>query len=190
MAGRQTSVVNNVDHPALIQALIEDGWRGEWHYTSDGKIALDNNQGSLCTYLKEHRHLDYFQAIQLVLNLGTQVVALAKLGKGLVSINCDDITISNGFAISDLSRTVVLDGNYLEIVQPIDAGDTDAPEVASLDVLPSRIHVSAIYYSIALLCLKCLGISQDMGEIQGSKLYYLLGRCLRPDPETREFLYI
>lgn len=178
------------EHLATTQALVHSGWRGNWKHTDDGLIALDGCEGSLSQYIQAHGRLDYYQAVQLALNLGTQIVALAELRKGLISLNQDDVIVCAGFLIGDLSNTVPLEGNKLEIVRAIDIHPCIAPEVEKLDTLPSVVHMSAIYYSIAALCIECMDISREMQEIQGSKLYYLLKRCLRPDPQTRGFLYI
>lgn len=186
----QISLPATQERIAMTLALVDSGWLGDWKRTDERLIILDGCEGSLAQYIQAHGPLDYYQAVQLALNLGTQIVSLAELGKGLISLRQDDVIVCNGFIIGDLSNTVPLDGDQLEIVRPIDIHSCISPEVRKLDKLPSVIHISAIYYSIAALCLESMGISRDMQEIQGSKLYYMLNRCLRPDPQTREFLYI
>jgi hypothetical protein len=161
------------EHSVTIQALVDSGWRGAWKRTNDGLIALDGCDGSLTQYLQAHGPLNYQQAVQLALNLGSQIAALA-----------------DGFIIGNLSSTVALEEGKMEIVRAVDCHSCTAPEVEKVDTLPSLVNMSAIYYSIALLCLECMGISREMREIRGSKLYYMLGRCLRHDPQRREFLYI
>tara|TARA_Y100000741_G_scaffold221663_1_gene168983 strand:+ start:521 stop:1093 length:573 start_codon:yes stop_codon:yes gene_type:complete len=190
MASSRVSLPAAPERLAVTQALVDSGWRGDWKLTTGGLIALDGCEGSLAQYIRAHGPLNYHQAVQLALNLGTQIVALAELGKGLISLRQDDVIVCSGFLIGDLSNTVALEGNQLEIVRAVDQHHCIAPEVEKLDTLPSVVHMSAIYYSIAVLCLECMDISREMREIQGSKLYYLLDRCLRPDPQTREFLYI
>jgi len=187
---RRISLPATPEHIAATQALVDSGWRGDWKRSGDGLIALDGCEGSLAQYIRAHGPLDYHQAVQLALNLGTQIVALAELGKGLISLRKDDVIVCAGFLISDLSDAAALEEDQLEIVRAVDCHPCTAPEVEKVDTLPSMVHISAIYYSIALLCLECMGISREMREIRGSKLYYLLDRCLRHDPQTREFLYI
>ena len=187
---RRISLPATPEHLAATQALVDSGWRGEWKRTGDGFIALDGCEGSLTQYIQAHGPLDYHQAVQLALNLGTQVVALAELGKGLISLRQDDVIVCAGFLIGNLSDAVALEEDRLEIIRAVDCHSCAAPEVGKVDTLPSIVDMSAIYYSIALLCLECMGISREMREIRGSKLYYLLDRCLRHDPQTREFLYI
>ncbi len=187
---RRISLPATPEHLAAIQALVDSGWRGDWKRTADGLIALDGCEGLLTQYIQAHGPLDYHQAVQLALNLGTQVVALAKLKKGLISLRPDNVIVCDGFLVSNLSDAVPLEKDQLEIVRAVDCHSCTAPEVEKVDTLPSLVHISAAYYSIALLCLECMGISREMREIRGSKLYYLLNRCLRHDPQTREFLYI
>ena len=175
---------------AIMDALVDEGWDGKWK-RKDGKIQISNCEGTLQEYLDKNGPLDYFQTVILALNLGTQIIALASLGKGLPTLAACDITICDGgFVISDLSKVLFIDGDLLHITRPIDLQDHVAPEMKLVDRLPFSTPVSAIYYSIALLCLECLAITSEMREIHGSKLYYLLDRCMRKDPETREFLYI
>lgn len=178
------------EHIVTVQALVDSGWQGKWKRTDNGLIVLDGCEGSLAHYIQAHGPLDYHQAVQLALNLGTQIVALAKLGRGLISLRQDDVIVCDGFIIGDLSDTVAIEEWKLEIVRAVDLHSGAAPEVHELDTLPSLVNMSAIYYSIAVLCLDCMDISREMQEIKGSKLYYLLNRCMRPDPQTREFLYI
>ena len=193
-----TFTENNTTHHSLIQALIDEGWNGKW-YINNNYISIDNTQGSLFSYLTKCKYLNYNDTLQLALDLGTQIIALAKQGKGLVTIDPKNIIVCQNqdsshcnFIISDLSQTFSLNINTdcLEIITTLPLSEYMAPEVHNIDVLPKYIHISAIYYSIALLCLKCLGISKQMREIYGSKLYFFLQRCLRTDPHTREFLYI
>jgi len=183
-------ISNSPEQLALIHALVDEGWRGSWEYTGNSAVLLNSAEGTLCEYLSKHKFLDYFQVVQLALNLGVQVQALAKLGKGLPFLDCSNIIVCSGFVITNTHALRPLEDDQLKIVGAVGTTDTAAPEIDRIDSLPSKIHISAIYYSIGLLCLKCLGIDREMKEIQGSKLFYLLQRCLRDDPKTREFLYI
>ena len=186
----QITLPDTPEHIVTTQGLVDSGWQGKWKRTDNGLIVLDGCEGSLTQYIQMHGPLNYHQAVLLVLNLGSQIAALAKVGKGLISLRQDDVIVCDGFIIGNLSGTVALEGMKLEIVRAVDLHSGAAPEMHELDTLPSLVNMSAIYYSIAVLCLECMDISRDMQEIKGSKLYYLLKRCMRPDPQTREFLYI
>ena len=191
MSPKHVKIPNSEEQLALIHALVDEGWGGNWKYDENSDVILNSTEGTLCEYLSLHKHLDYFQVVQLALNLGTQIAALAKLGRGFPMLDCNNIIVCSGFIITNpASSSCTLENDKLKIVRVPEITDTAAPEIGRINSLPSTIHMSAIYYSIALICLKCLGINREMKEIHGSKLYYLLQRCLRDDPETREFLYI
>jgi len=59
-----------------------------------------------------------------------------------------------------------------------------APEVMNMSVLPFITHKSAIYYSMALLCLRMLRML-SLDDLRGTKLYYFLRRCMKENPEER-----
>jgi hypothetical protein len=58
-----------------------------------------------------------------------------------------------------------------------------APELLKMNVLPFVTHKSLSYYSLALLCLQKVNLS--LTELQGTKLFYFLERCLREEPSER-----
>ena len=61
-----------------------------------------------------------------------------------------------------------------------------APELLKMDALPFITQRSASYYSLGLLCLGLLRfINLSLEEIQGTKLFYFLERCLKEDPAER-----
>ena len=181
---------------AILEALSEEGWKGTWKVKKND-IIISNTEGSLEDTLKKEP-LSYFQALILALNLGTQITALATHGKGLLYITPKDITICQGtFIISNLERLILINNEIDEITLSDHVSDHGsdhesdlAPELRDLKTFPTNVSSSVIYYSIARLCLKSLNIDQEMKEIWGSKLYYLLERCLYKDPKKRIFLYI
>ena len=63
-----------------------------------------------------------------------------------------------------------------------------APELLEMAELPFITHKSASYYSLALMCLHMLNLSLD--DLQGTKLFHFLERCLREKGEERVLLYL
>ena len=63
-----------------------------------------------------------------------------------------------------------------------------APELRKIPGLPFITPRSASYYSLALVCLHQINLSLD--NLQGTKLFYFLERCLSEDPNERLLLYI
>lgn len=161
-----------------------------WSRTDNNQLMLHKTKGSLREYIKQYGYLDYFQGLQLILDLGSQIVSLANLEKGILTLNSDDITVCNSFVINAFSNLNILENNELIVQHPIIPASTNAPELDTITTLPSKISISALYYNIALICIESLGINREMREIKGTKLYYMLERCLRHDPKRREFLLI
>ena len=65
-----------------------------------------------------------------------------------------------------------------------------APELLEMKALPFISDCSAIYYSLALLCLKWLkGVNLSLDELEGTKLFYFLKRSLKKEPSERLCLY-
>ena len=84
-----------------------------------------------------------------------------------------------------------------------------SPEQTRITELPSYIHYKTAYYSLACLIIHTLTSDDyfieeendesfherittqlDMLSIKGTKLYYLLKRCLEEDPKERSILFI
>lgn len=84
-----------------------------------------------------------------------------------------------------------------------------SPEQTKINELPSYIHYKTAYYSLACLIIDNLKtndnfIEDEKGEsfhdkitkqldvlpMKGTKLYYLLKRCLEEDPKERSILFI
>ena len=59
-----------------------------------------------------------------------------------------------------------------------------APELLKITALPFDTHLSASYYSLALLCLRTCAVN-SLAEIAQTKLFYFLERCLKPEPTER-----
>jgi len=67
-----------------------------------------------------------------------------------------------------------------------------APELReklAAKVLPFTTSLSVGYYSLAKLCLECLGLTDNLEALRGSKMYYCFERCLQVEPAERVFLY-
>ena len=72
-----------------------------------------------------------------------------------------------------------------------------SPELENNTSLPIIVTITSTYYSLALLCIKCLGgLAGKAGDdfilnsIRNTKMYFFLKRCLEKDPKKRYFLYL
>ena len=81
-----------------------------------------------------------------------------------------------------LSRTGAAPGHL--------GGDCLPPELQGSLQLPHECTLAATYFSLAMLVRQALGLQASLAPLAGSKLYYCLKRCLRPEPERRQLFFI
>jgi len=141
---------------------------------------------------------DFVKIDKLVFHLLLQLKSLEEKGFGLLFLQESDIIVINDelYLLANLSQIVPLykkDNSQFRLVCPTIypfPKEMCAPEILEMNALPFISHHNAIYYSLALLCLrllKCINLSLD--DLQGTKLYYFLKRCLKKDPNERLCLY-
>lgn len=140
----------------------------------------------------EKRKLTYNEAVQLFFDTEAQVELLEKNKQGVLFLSPSKIFIlDDRFIILDKSALFQLENNHFFIDRPLDKSQPFlSPELKAIKKLPSRIHRSTLYYSFALMIIKLMDISEDLREIQNTKLYFMLKRCLISDPIKRHFIYI
>jgi len=184
----------------LLNALKNHGWNGKW-VAGESKIDITSKDSiSLQDRLNE-KPLYYPDVLRLALCLGSQLAGLSKDGAepkyGVLFFNLNDILVidKDWYLLTNLSKIIPLtEENDLELQQPIPLDGFLAPELVGANTLPLIVNPSCAYYSLALLCLKTLGLhDNNMGGIDvlmGSKLYYLLQRCMEKNPVNRRFLYV
>jgi hypothetical protein len=156
--------------------------------------------------------LDYGMAETMAFHLSLQLQELERQGLTLLYWRPQDILVIDKrmFLLANLSQLVSLSDknsthlathsathsathlathlvlNYPKIY-PFPA-NCCAPELLKINELPFTTHKSASYYSLALLCLHMLNLSLD--DLQGTKLFHFLERCLHINVEERVLLYI
>ena len=145
-------------------------------------------------------HLDYGMAETMAFHLSLQLHELERQGLTLLYWRPQDILVIDKrlFLLANLSQLVSLSDknsthsathlvlNYPKIY-PFPA-NCCAPELFKITELPFTTHKSASYYSLALLCLHTLNLSLD--DLQGTKLFHFLERCLHLNAEERVLLYL
>lgn len=183
----------------LLDALKNTGWQGTWS-VEDDTIHVDYGIG---VSLEEYIHvkpLDYADGLRLALCLGAQLAELSgneeRLGEkyGVLFFNINDILVidKDWYLLTNLSKVLPLsEENQLVLQHPIPLDGFLAPELVGANTLPLVAEPSCAYYSLALLCLQALGLNDDdIDRLMGSKMYYLLRRCLERNPMNRVFLYV
>ena len=137
----------------------------------------------------------------LAFQLSLQIKALEARGFSLLFLQASDIWILDKqiYFIANLTRLVPLykkDTFKILLSYPVDFSAAClkepikciAPELLQMKALPFLMHRSAAYYSAALLCLHVM--QQSLEELQGTKLFYFLERCLKRDPNERQCLFL
>jgi hypothetical protein len=138
--------------------------------------------------------MTYHEVETMAFHLSLQLDYLEEQGFSLLFWQPSDIVVipnatQSLYLLANLVQMVPLekkDRNNLVLIYPTVfplPKERCAPELLKMNTLPFRTHRSASYYSLALLCLEMLNLSLD--EIQGSKLFYFLERCLQEEPKER-----
>ena len=140
--------------------------------------------------------VNYAAVETMAFQLSLQLKALEEMGYSILFIRSSDILVmdKNKYMLANLTQLVPLykkNNACFTLTYPTlfpFPEEVCAPEVLAIKALPFISHRSACYYSLALLCLKMLRMTLD--DLQGTKLFYFLERCLKDKPEERELLFL
>ena len=195
------------DFLSLLQK--KQGWKGEIKENH-----LDNSITLVCGSImslkeflshKDHSAMEYEEVEQLILDIGLQTMVLGTYKKGIFFLNLEDILVIDKkfFLLCDLRHVLdITKKEKLILSYPMKINKSDqrfvAPEVEKgleSKVLPFYASITVGYYSLAKICIHCLdlsdglALSDGLGPIKGSKMYFFLERCLAEE-EKRYFLYL
>ena len=152
-------------------------------------------------------------AIQATSSLATQLSYLITAeSRTIIGYAPENIIVINGkkSAFIGSEWVVELEGEMFQLTYPF--GPTDffvSPELFQVKELPSQVHYKTAYFSLAcLIAHVLLGDEHEYYQeylknknpetiltylnnhsINGTKLYWLLSRCLINDPRKRSILY-
>ena len=152
-------------------------------------------------------------AVNLPVNVVAQITAsLARQLMYLISseshtflgYNQDAIIVINDQKFAFLGSEFLLDicdDNLCQITCPFQKTDFFySSEVMAIKSIPSKVHYKTSYFSLACLIISLLKreISDDFPTLEslnnhcimGTKIYWLLSRCLVNDPNKRSILFI
>jgi hypothetical protein len=145
----------------------------------------------------------YDEIETMAIQLSHQLGLMEKHGFTLLFWQPADIICINQtyYFLANLQNLVPLNKNnktQLILAYPVEKMESEitaasamqfiAPELQSINQLPFLTHRAASYYSLGLLCLNAS--FQSLEELQGTKLFYFIERCLRKDPATRVCFYV
>ena len=195
---------------ALINSLIKTKIIQGGTSTDDYKTL--QFRANTVTTLKSTNKVPF--AIQMTSSLATQLSYLITAeSRTIIGYAPENIIIINGkkSAFIGSEWVVELEGELFQLTYPF--GPTDffvSPELFRVKELPSYVHYKSAYFSLAcLIAHVLLGPENEYyqeylknknpetiltyltnSSINGTKLYWLLSRCLMDDPRKRSILFI
>ena len=178
---------------SFLNSFVDSGWKGKWDINNSSIIVSNIKNITLEEYINTNGYLNYYMALRLALCLGQQIALLQQFNKAILSLSLSDIIVFNHdwFFLKNINELYDLDENsYIYLTTPIKPNVFSSPEIKNITNLPINLYFSSIYYTLALLCIYSLNITDDLLPINSSKLYFLLKRCLDPNPNDRIFILI
>lgn len=156
---------------------------------NDSGIDVGEKLGNL-----SKKKLPYDRCVRMILDIGAQIERLKEAGYGVLSIDLSQVKeTSSGAFILDIKRDKYYkctSSGMLDLTRPFKKNKNMAPEIDSIDTLPSETYYTAAFYSMGHLACDVLGIERDITLLKPTKLYFLLERCMNNDPTSRVFLFI
>ena len=143
------------------------------------------------------KKMTYAEGETLALDLGLQWEILKEKGYTVLDMPPEAVRVYRsghyGLDVKTLEEEdllVPIENGSAIIDCPLEHGDRMAPELMFVIRLPAVCNPTAALYSLKCLCVEQMGIEHNLEAIMGTKLYYLLERCSRPDAKDRCFLFI
>lgn len=151
---------------------------------------------SLNDYLLENdKLLTYEQSLNIIHTLSIQINFLYEKQYGFYGIDLEDIMVIDDdiFIICSDEKLLSIDSHdensqFLVIDKMIHIPFFHNPEILQIIELPAKINHKCIYYSLALLVMKCIfgkeihdneiSTTEAIKSIEYTKLYFFLKRCL------------
>lgn len=168
---------------------------------------------SLKELLREKNNkLSYRHQLLLFLHLGEQIKSLINDNMSLIEINIEDITVihmdkekyKSKFILSNANNIVPLVKNQVELYKPYNKKNLFiSPDLYYNDKLPYYTSPKFIYYSLGLFVVYCNipykntvdmyndgVLKKHIENIEDTKLYWAILRCLEKNVNDRYYLYI
>jgi len=153
---------------------------------------------------KEHYNINTTTIHQMLANLTQQLEYLIKkTHHTFIGYNPENVIVidENKFIYLSDEHLHKIEENNITITYPFSKTDFFlSPELEKITEIPSKAHYKTSYYSLACLIIEYSLKKEQEGQqeqeqeemacLKGSKIYYLLKRCLDPDPNKRSILFI
>ena len=162
--------------------------------TKQIKINVDEIN-TLSNLLKNNElSLEIFQLIFLFLM--QQLKKLEKQNKTILLYNLKDVVYfkvgeNYSFYFLNPKHMFRIEDKNIIIDKLFEKNKFIGPEIESITELPSKISMTASYWSLAKIIETCLlKTDKDLNYIKHTKLYWAIKRCLEMDPKHRFLLFI
>lgn len=143
----------------------------------------------------------YQQKAALASSLTTQLkYMIEECSHSFLGYNRENLVVVDGnkFLFLDVSLVCEIseDDDTVTVTAPFERTDFFfSPEMEKVSVLPSSIHFKTAYFSLGLLLLSRKekeeeGNPLEISPYRGTKLWWLIKRCLVEEPEKRSILFI
>lgn len=164
-------------------------------------------------YLNGLKEMRYDSTLKMVSDLSLQLNYLLKTYKQtFLGYNPDNLIVVDGNKYIYISNEYLLniDEDEVTITSPFSQEDFFmSPELYNVKELPANVHYKTIYFSLGSIIIYGLTGNMDFLKdeddkpiyqklnntleclpIRGSKLYWLLKRCLDEEPKRRSIIFI
>jgi hypothetical protein len=146
------------------------------------------------------KRFTYDLTLKMVLSLARQLQYLLKYNMCFYAYTTDDLIVVNDSCFIYISTDYLgkCNSNTIVLSRPFSkVGCFISPELSNITSIPAKINYKIIYYSFGLLIVHALtnacpeeNVIDCIEEIKGTKLYWLVVRCLHADIQERCLLYL
>ena len=187
--------------------------------TSENYDLVSFNATSIETFkqyitLNKLKNMDYKTSLKMVLDLSLQLdYLLKKWSKTFLGYNPDNLIVVDGNKFIYISNEYLLDiDDEEEVTISFPFSQKDfllSPELYNIKELPSNVYYKTTYFSLGVIIIYGLIGSMDFLKdernetidknmnnilesipIKGTKLYWLIKRCLDEEPKRRSIIFI
>jgi len=161
-------------------------------------------------YQNRLKEVSYNVRLKMVLDLSLQLNYLIKMcNNTFIGYNPENLIVIDGNKFIYISNEYLLDIDEEEeitITFPFSQNDfLMSPELYNIRELPAKVHYKTAYFSLGSIIIYDIDFLRDEDDktmykkminkldssrIRGSKLYWLIKRCLDEEPKRRSILFI
>jgi hypothetical protein len=202
---RSDSLINSIIMTKQIfGSTVSDDYRSITFNASSIK-SFSKYQNSLYK-IQGTKNMNYETVLKLISCLTKQIhYLIMKESKIFYLYDQTNIIVVDDSKFIYLSNDHLMDikGDFIQVNRPFSCLGFVSPEIIKINSIPSEVNYKIIYYSLAALAVYCLfninitntdinliELNNILAPIEGTKLYWLLLRCLDNDVKRRVILYI